>query len=932
MSGMTVGVTPAEHDVRMGVEVLFPRNNLGSSPRQPARHRSQRAASSRCFEGPCCHPANVQQPGALRAVSLGHKRGGPVSRSRGPSRGRSRGACGGNHRAVGVCGASLIAPQPSPATANVEESDVCKMKGLSAECDTAEPTEALGGRLLHTVELSRATECESESESDDDACMNALSFCASDVISGLLDGAVDDYAEETVREIIYANEAPQVFPEFEPPIPEVEDEDAEDDAHFDAVSADFSEYFEKTDTDLEEKPDPILESLSEYECEGVSGTNESIAAALTLSVVLEAVGGIAASTAQANLSGSSDNARATSSDSELFADLVKQDEEEDAVSVVSSPVSDSDNDDAPVIVQRIAEDIVFDSALLPKRENDDAKTEPTWAWPCARLLGPCSRPRFERRLRPSLVGSPVPAEPFPMDCFPLSAPVASSLAPAAELTIAGRRLAGLPVTASRLQPPFFSADSSKSFPRLSAEAEKLLLMKASESLAALASKARLEAARAIQRRWLRYQRQRPQATKETLALPASTLSTDIVAPVQRFQHDTPVAPSAPEKPRVSTAPRRRMLGSRGPSTCEATPVVANDKQLQETVAEATVIPRPSTPAMQVAAATSPSPRAVPPSEQAARAGLTTMIPSAPSAPKTSRPGPRPGLCIRTSGTAQEETQSETARKVALSCVAAATEPHKRAAEPTSGVHQTVLSADALVPPLAGGPFSPPSPSPRHSLRQAMESGEALSPRPPSSRPRSRPSSQSGALRGGERAPQPHTLTNQGLDVSMKSTVDQPPRPPPTPRTPRPSVGPVSAPTAGQRCKRFPGTVRNMSAALEESRNDKSLFAVAIREPASTASAMELDLGIADTVASPWQSSSLTSGKVFLGSPRQTSALPSQTQSPRTTKPAGTGLLPALPTGPSMMTSAVSWGVGMSTFGVTSARSTNRSTSASRRLR
>merc|ERR550532_983670 len=48
-------------------------------------------------------------------------------------------------------------------------------------------------------------------------------------------------------------------------------------------------------------------------------------------------------------------------------------------------------------------------------------------------LEPCSLRTFARRLAPQDTGPPVPEEPFPGDCLPLSQPVACSMPPSAEI-------------------------------------------------------------------------------------------------------------------------------------------------------------------------------------------------------------------------------------------------------------------------------------------------------------------------------------------------------------------------------------------------------------------------------------------------------------------------------------------------------------------
>lgn len=889
------------------VGAVSPCNNPAGRQRQASRCRSQRVAPQRFYEAVCGHPPAVQ-PLAPRAVSSGARRGGPIGRPRGPSRGRSRGVCGGNHRSALVCGPSVVTLEPAPTTAVAE--DVIRSEAADA---LAQPTEPAVAEQRDAVLLAP------EEDSDEDS---GLWFCAKGAISDLLDEAVDDYAEEAVREVVYANEAPQVFPEFEPPIPEAEDEDAEEE-----------------DDSSEDSSEDATTAKPEYECEKISETNGAVAAALTLSVILEAVGGM--TTGSCGLTNFRREETTTeSSETVLDAEIVMQDED-DAVSVVSSPASESDNDDAPVLVQRIAEDIVCGGGLPSVDEilsaSKEAAREPEVQWPSICRLAACTRPRFERRLRPSTAGPPVPEAPFPMDCLPLSAPVARSLPPSAELSLAGRRLAGLPVLAARPQPPFFSVDSLTVPPRLSDEAEEILLRRASESLAALANAARKEAADTIQRKWRYWHRTKARApTPAQFPKPAEaprTLESQqpvalAAAPAETFTPAPPAAPPACGRPRGGAAPRRRMLGLRA-STAEAAvaPVEAPATPIAPAVPVAPVAP--PAPAGQTRASPSPR-RPVPPCAAPAPAGeLKPMVPTAPTAPRTARPGSRPGSAIRSTTAAQAQAPTPPVP-------AAAAAPPPPCPESPSGPSP---AARAPSPAAAAAVRQPEPPIGRRETGTfAGEPTSPISPRPPSSRHSSRPSS--GARRLVERPPQPQAASIHDGDASARSNTAHPPRPPLTPRTPRATVAPVPTPAAGQRFKRFtPGAA---SSSMESPHCDAASIGGGNfpggsgRERESSATALELDLGLAAATAvagsSTRQASASTWARPPSSSPRPSAAMPVPPESPRIAKAVGTGLLPALPAGPSAMNSSISWSVGVSTTGIATPRTVKHSIDALKRLR
>jgi len=113
-------------------------------------------------------------------------------------------------------------------------------------------------------------------------------------------------------------------------------------------------------------------------------------------------------------------------------------------------------------------------------------------------LQPCSHGAFARRLAPQDAGPPVPEEPFPADCLPLSQPVACSMPPSAEIKNYFSSTSAQESSSAPLGSIFALTDAR---PQLSGEAQERLCNVAAAALAALRLTASEEACTTIQARW-----------------------------------------------------------------------------------------------------------------------------------------------------------------------------------------------------------------------------------------------------------------------------------------------------------------------------------------------------------------------------------------------------------------------------------------------
>lgn len=189
---------------------------------------------------------------------------------------------------------------------------------------------------------------------------------------------------------------------------------------------------------------------------------------------------------------------------------------------------------------------------LDKMINSRSYKVLTMQMPSTSELQPCSRPSFARRLAPQDAGPPVPEEPFPGDCLPLSQPVACSMPPSAEIAnyygpASAQESSSAPLGS------IFATSSAR--PRLSGEAEERLCNVAAAAMAALRLMASEEACTKIQTRW----RERTRAqlvAKSKKAMTARNLATEAAAPEVR-----PQAPAAPPRQQMRARHARRMQPS-----------------------------------------------------------------------------------------------------------------------------------------------------------------------------------------------------------------------------------------------------------------------------------------------------------------------------------------------------------------------------------
>lgn len=205
--------------------------------------------------------------------------------------------------------------------------------------------------------------------------------------------------------------------------------------------------------------------------------------------------------------------------------------------------------------------------LTEKTQEDPQLAAQPLELPCAAQLAPCTRPTFRRRLAPQ---PPSPGdEPFPMDCLPCSAPVARELPPSAE--VAGLRMAKSQAPRFTMGPPIMPASIS---PRLSSEAEGLLLTSAAEGLDGLYALALEEAAGIIQRHWrCMYANMRAageQASLISLSMPVAACMPAVEKSAIALAVPAPPPAGAPLRP--GGDPRRRMAGAHPTASASPTAV------------------------------------------------------------------------------------------------------------------------------------------------------------------------------------------------------------------------------------------------------------------------------------------------------------------------------------------------------------------------
>mmetsp|Transcript_29748 Transcript_29748/g.81498 ORF Transcript_29748/g.81498 Transcript_29748/m.81498 type:complete len:701 (-) Transcript_29748:105-2207(-) len=437
-----------------GMVGLAPAGRPGSRPRLQ-RYRGRLAAPQHCQEAPCGQAAVAHPHYSSHGGCAGPRRAGHSSRSRGPLRGRSRGASGARRQSP--CSTPVVAPPAVGEGATQLGEDV-----EEANIEDVEQAEVISFEEADSVVATQPAESDEE-----EVATLGLGMCAASLVSGLLDEAVDDYTDTKVREVGYALEADCVYLEYEPPIPEDEFEDA-----CSVVSVD---------------------STAEDIC------YEDIAATMSHAIVTGE---------QENLS-DDDN-------------------------------PDFDMSDATRIKVRLALQDAFDDGtlerLLEMAAHEARASSPSW--PLARAQSPCTRRNFQHHLCPCGDGPPVPEEPFPMDCLPMSTAVARATAPETEISSTDADFASEDVVVDNVT------------------------RSAAQGIASLATAAREEASRAIQRRW----RCHKAATSASVQAPPVSCEREIRAP----------APPTDSTPAGCGGPRRRAFGRRviAPSQLPAAPAAA----------------------------------------------------------------------------------------------------------------------------------------------------------------------------------------------------------------------------------------------------------------------------------------------------------------------------------------------------------------------
>eukprot|EP00928_Gymnodinium_smaydae_P040282 TRINITY_DN27340_c1_g2_i1.p1 TRINITY_DN27340_c1_g2~~TRINITY_DN27340_c1_g2_i1.p1 ORF type:complete len:819 (-),score=193.41 TRINITY_DN27340_c1_g2_i1:76-2532(-) len=685
----------------------------GQPWRQQRRSRSQRTG--------------VPREGSARggAPAGGSRRQSSQCRSRGGStiRGRSRGI-------VGATDNDRIASSgPCPQALSAAASPVKEA--------AAAPTLEESFVAVEMEDQSQAAQAEEED------ILTIFGGCATSLVDNLLGEALDDYCDEAVSEVEdTVLEAATVAPSLEPCILEAEEAvlqaeaDAEEAADWSAVGA------AKLD---EEEAEPE-----------VSENDVAVAAALTLTLLLEAAG---VQRGGGSVERTLDSLQSLLGGGDLEEEADAEDAaphvvEEDAVSVLSCGSGDAellqadaaedvsmeilgsamqeefgfDDEDLDAIeqirghVRLLLEESVdngsLEKILLEAEAADDvaeqeapapapkSEMEPSLAALAWLKQEPLSRRKFAPTLCPRSTGAPVPEENFPMDCLPMSKPVVPVYAPLTGTPSTSARGSG--TKAAAVRPAAAQNNLATEPPRLTDKSDDELFRCAANALQQLAEKARLEAVGTIQRCWRRHQ-VRSSAGPEQKPVPvAMAIDLDDIASSDARM---PVPPSSPSGGGACGA-RRRLLARRDAPTAAAPP--------------------PTPPAVAAVSSAGPVAKAAP--VAAAPPAISKASPVAPPMAPTAPTAPRTSLCR--------------SRPVAL-LGALAPPPAQRA-----GADECPLSPGAPMAP----PQRPPS-RPSSASRRFV--------RPPAAK---------------ASAPQAANVNSERCQVTPLASASCPPRAPPTPRS------------------------------------------------------------------------------------------------------------------------------------------------------
>lgn len=304
--------------------------------------------------------------------------------------------------------------------------------------------------------------------------------------------------------------------------------------------------------------------------------------------------------------------------------------------------------------------------------------------PRTAALAPCTRSAFRRRSCPVELG--VPESPFPMDCLPLSEPVAPSVPPAAELAAA--RAGRWAEAAASPLPSHVFGSMSESRRKLSDEARERFLHVAASSFESLLACAREDAARLIQDRWFQYQltkttkdaltafdalyivarndaarslqrRWRRHSSKAVngtvslecvMVLPAvEPVALEAVPPILQMQEQVELKPAAPRSPPQNQGaradPRRRNFGNRTVATHPAAEAMPERPQsavaAQVQAPPSPPMPRPPTAPTPRSPTAPNSPAGFRGNRIASRASAKAPAPTADSSAAVPAPPPSP---------------------------------------------------------------------------------------------------------------------------------------------------------------------------------------------------------------------------------------------------------------------------------------------------
>lgn len=771
--------------------------------------------SSTAAGGPCTW--NFQRQGRQpRAGSRGSR--SPCVRSR--ARARSREVCLGSSPVAGNCpvtsacvysAVDTLNPQSSAVYVEKEEKDLCDDQGAS------------------TMDLRLGE----ESEDEDNDMEVGLGF-----ITSLLDEAVDDYTDEAVHEVQFAGEAPIVYSVPEPPI--VEEEQSDIDAQ--EAESDQDEFVDAQEVQSEQD---LFDTQDAKEVEREEDEEDELQAMFSV------FGTTALELTKASIDEATENFCESMVNAAEMTDI--DEDNEDAMTVLSSDGWSADEDQVAVVAEQMAREFVWEPPpeLTPEVPEKVSSTESQTKLPAANTLSSCTRCTFSRRLRPTAVGAPVPEEPFPMDCLPPSQTVAPALAPRAE---AFQLLMGTSVTMAQ-EAPFASIATRSTI--FTAEAREKLC--------------RALATATLQQLWLRAPWQQQVLAKASAAKVDMELE---AAPPPPTSVTVPAPPTAPPPSTRSAVPRRRMI---------STPL--NTQMVSEQ------------PALEPAAPNSPPSR-----PQTAQPSMPPCSPT--GRPRTAQHGGRPR---RSLGSAREDKVCPPPTPAPPSG-----RPTRPGSRPT-GVFVAPCApppATAEPTPQAAAPVAMPPEAPSPPAAQTAASPSPASPAKPPGGAR-RPSRPGTSITMGASSKGATTFRLDMTDLAAAVASPAGPGRSSSLTNSYQTLGSdfycLSEDDAGSG-KEFATAARSPRPVLKSPRTLRPLTPrtahmsprTSGRQASQGPTALELDLGISAPAAE--DAKPVT--------PRD--ALPS-ISSPRISKAAGTGLLPMLPTAANSANS-IAWSMGVSRVG------------------